>query len=209
MKALGIGLFAFFVIIFIVAFNNKQAKEESSKRELRAQQQTSESLPDNSHQEEEFKKDEAEFKKLKSKFKIQEDKFEKVKFIKHRTNLDPLGYYLGHRKGDTWGRFKIKYEGNYWIFFDEIRIKGSRREDIKVNKFEIEKESAGNSVSESIDLDEEKMPMYIFQNSDSLSIRLIGKNKQDYNLNKKQIEAIKETMRLKSLLKKHPFRLKL
>jgi len=148
---------------------------------------------------------------LQGKMNIFVDEVEGIKWFKDKTSPNILLYeehfyvYLGQKHDIVWPRFVLGIYRNKWVFFENVifSIDGRRRE-LSLNYFDIKRESTGNGVKESIDINASDHIHLLKEIAESTKtiVRCKGNHgSHDFEVSKKQKDAMKRVLRLYELMK--------
>ena len=153
----------------------------------------------------------AELNELRNRMRSSFDEVEGIKWIydKATPKLIKGGechVYLGQKDGFMWPRFFLGFQDDEWVLFEEIifNIDG-RREEMSFNYFEVHRDNSAYSVWEYVDLPGESyFPlMKSISASNKTLIRFQGSQKRfDFQVSKKQKDAMKRVLRLYELMNK-------
>lgn len=152
----------------------------------------------------------AELNELRKHMTSKVDEIEGIKWIRDKATPQNIHgkmcfLYLGQKDAHMWPRFVLGFQKDGWIFFERIifNIDG-KREELTLDYFDISRDHSGGVIWEKIDLygvDHMKLIKSIV-NSNKTLIRFSGKQyRYDFEVSKKQKDAMKRVIRLYELMK--------
>ena len=152
----------------------------------------------------------AELDELRKHMRSKVDEVEGIKWIEDKSTPQYIHgkmcyVYLGQKEQRIWPRFVLGFQKDGWIFFQNIIFNiDEKREELTLNYFDVSRDHSQGIIWEKIDLygiDHLGLIRRIV-NSKKTLIRFSGKQYHyDFEVSKKQKDAIKRVIRLYELMR--------
>lgn len=139
--------------------------------------------------------------------RVNVDEIEGIKWIKDiETNQYNMCYvYLGQRQGHTWGRFRIGFTRDSWVFFEKITFNiDGRKLELPFSFDEVTRDNAMGDIWEYVDLplkDYGKLVVAIM-NSRRALVRFYGESRNaEFEIGSDEKDAMRRVLRFYDLIK--------